>query len=286
MEDDTENLEEKAVSLKEERDSTNRQASTIAKQNKERIGLLKQTIAEANEARRVRDEENKAASEFREKRRSIETEISELRAKMDALMKEMNEMPVAPGGEDPDRLMRRIEELEWIQQTEALSATKEKEMSKRIKEMRKKLPNASRTMTIRSDMRGIRETIRTKSAEAKALREEMEKHAHVADEQHAKRIALLDKAHKMEEKLADVLKELGEVRDKADEAHEGFIEARGEARRISDAERAHEKAEKEAKEKEMRSKLSEQSKTILAKFKGGEKLSFEEIQVLQETGAL
>ncbi|PIO06399.1 hypothetical protein COT29_01270 [Candidatus Micrarchaeota archaeon CG08_land_8_20_14_0_20_59_11] len=286
MDDENENLEEKAVFLKEERDSTNRQASAIAKQNKERIALLKQTMAETNEARRLRDEENRAASEFREKRRAIETEIIELRAKMDALQKEMNETPSVPGGEDPDRLIRRIEELEWFQQTEALSATKEKELSKRIKEMRKKLPNASRAMTIRADMRGLRETIRTKSAEAKALREEMEKHSHLADEQHAKRVALLEKTRKMEEKLADVLKELGDFRDKADDAHEGFLEARGEARRVSDAERAREKAEKDAKENEMRSKLGEQAKSILAKFKAGEKLSFEEIQVLQETGAL
>ncbi|PIT85565.1 hypothetical protein COU36_02510 [Candidatus Micrarchaeota archaeon CG10_big_fil_rev_8_21_14_0_10_59_7] len=286
MEDDPEHLEEKAVSLKEERDSTNRQASVIAKQNTERIGLLKQTIAESNEARRVRDAENKAASEFREKRRAIEDEINGMRAKMDALQKEMHEMPSTPGGEDPDRLMRRIEDLEWIQQTEALSATKEKEMSKRIKELRKKMPNASRNMTVRAEMRGLREAIRNKSGEAKALREEMEKHARLADEQHAKRVALLKKARKMEEKLADVLKELGDVRDKADDAHEGFLEARGEARRITDAERAKEKAEKDAKDKEMRSKLGEQAKAILTKFKAGEKLSFEEIQVLQETGAL
>jgi len=286
MEDDPEHLEEKAVSLKEERDSTNRQASVIAKQNTERIGLLKQTIAESNEARRVRDAENKAASEFREKRRAIEDEINGMRAKMDALQKEMHEMPSTPGGEDPDRLMRRIEDLEWIQQTEALSATKEKEMSKRIKELRKKMPNASRNMTVRAEMRGLREAIRNKSGEAKALREEMEKHARLADEQHAKRVALLKKARKMEEKLADVLKELRDVRDKADDAHEGFLEARGEARRITDAERAKEKAEKDAKDKEMRSKLGEQAKAILTKFKAGEKLSFEEIQVLQETGAL
>ena len=286
MEDDPEHLEEKAVSLKEERDSTNRQASVIAKQNTERIGLLKQTIAESNEARRVRDAENKAASEFREKRRAIEDEINGMRAKMDALQKEMHEMPSTPGGEDPDRLMRRIEDLEWIQQTEALSATKEKEMSKRIKELRKKMPNASRNMTVRAEMRGLREAIRNKSGEAKALREEMEKHARLADEQHAKRVALLEKARKMEEKLADVLKELGDVRDKADDAHEGFLEARGEARRITDAERAKEKAEKDAKDKEMCPKLGEQAKAILTKFKAGEKLSFEEIQVLQETGAL
>ncbi|OIO26826.1 hypothetical protein COX86_00920 [Candidatus Micrarchaeota archaeon CG_4_10_14_0_2_um_filter_60_11] len=278
-------LEHKAEESKKKRDLTNAEVQEIARTNHERINLLKQTLAISNDEKRKRDDENAKVKELKEKHAAAESEVYKIKDGLDAKKLKLRGL-VGEGGIPFERLQRQIDELEWVQQTEAVTAKHEKALAKQIKELRKQLPSSAEAKQIYAEVAELRDKLTKANKEARDYRKEMEIHARQSDVHHHKRIETLEKAKAMQEKITTALGVLDNKRDEADGAHKDFTEARDEARKTDDAERFKEREESRAKERDIKRRVELKAKDILDKFRAGEKLSMEEFLILKESGLM
>lgn len=278
-------LKEQAKEFKEKRDLTNEEVRDLTKKNRDRIGLLKDVTAQAQEEKRLRDKENEEVRKLKTGRDAAEEEARSSRQELSEKQARLKEF----GGEGSlplHVLERRLEELEWIQETEATTARKERELSKQIRELRKQMPQSKEAKALFNEVKALKEKLKALNSRAKELREKMQERARESEAHHENRLKLLRKAEHLQEKISATIELLGEKRGEADELHKEFVDARKEIREAEKRDRDEEKEEKRKREKEIRGKLDEQAKRILERFKAGEKLSMEELMILRETGAL
>jgi len=270
--------------LREQRDAANREVRLIAARNKSLIAEFKQLMAKADAEKKARDRENEIVKKLVEEKKALEQEISVLKKAYLEKKKEIREL--GEFKEDPERLQKQIEELEWEQQTEAVSAKKERELSKKINELRARLPKTEKATALFKEARELRLKLREKIEESRKKSGEIGVHAKASDEHHATRIACFKKAEALEQKIGETFKELDAKRGEAEAQHAELIAVRDELRRREESEEAREKSVKRAVEAKIRAKLSEQAKKLYAEFKAGRKLNLDELLLLQEAGVL
>ena len=270
--------------LREQRDAANKEVRLIAARNKSLITELKELMAKADAEKKERDRENEIVKKLVEEKKALEQEISVLKKAYSEKKKEIREL--GEFKEDPERLQKEIEELEWEQQTEAVSPKKERELSKKINELRARLPKTEKATALFKEARELRLKLREKIEESRKKSEEINSHAKASDEHHATRIACLKKAEALQQKISETFTQLDAKRSEAEAQHAELIAARSELQRKKESEEAREKSLKRAVEAKIRAKLSEQAKKLYAEFKAGRKLNVDELLLLQEAGVL
>ncbi len=277
--------EQKRLSaLREQRDAANKQVRVIAARNKALINEFKQLMAKADAEKKARDSENEIVKKLVEEKKALENEISVLKKACVEKQNELRGLSEFKG--DPERLQEEIEELEWKQQTEAVSAKKERELSKKINELRAQLPKTEKATKLLKELRELRVKLRDKINESRKKSDEINAHARASDEHHQTRIACLKKAEALEQKIGETFKELDAKRGEADAQHAELAAARAELRKREENEKQKETRAKLAAEARIRAKISEQAKRLFEEFKAGRKLSMDELLVLQEAGVL
>ncbi|MFH1056243.1 MAG: hypothetical protein V1717_00375 [Candidatus Micrarchaeota archaeon] len=270
-----------ARTLKQERDSARREVRTIATANRDRIGELKQLFSKATELKLQRDKENSLAKEFREKRDGKKGQIDGCKAKLSELR---GNMQSAGGGKNPMAIQEQVEQLEWYQQTEALSPKEEREMSKKITELRKQLPHAKEFQQAIAEYSQERKKLSTLISEERALHEKMLEHAKKAQDSHDKLIQTSKKIEGAQKSISATLEVLKEKEDVASEKHGELVKAVGEKRVREMEEYQREQAEKTRLQQAQHQKVVAKAKEIYERFKEGKKITSEELLVLQQSG--
>ncbi|MFH0835562.1 MAG: hypothetical protein V1834_00165 [Candidatus Micrarchaeota archaeon] len=279
---DSEGDKTDAASLRDLRDAANKDARVLATANKQSLAKLKELYAQADVERDKRDAENDKVVALKKERDSLQKRAHAVREELNSARDKLGDTKDYP--EDPIRLQERIEELEWVQQTEALSAAREKDLGKQITELRKKLPAAADARQLLSKIHELRKKLRDLIQKSDALHAKVQEHARASEAHHQKTRAILAKAAKLQAKVTVNFQALDAKRGVAQKHHDELVSQIKERESKEDAEFKSEERQQMKQLQERRKELNKQAQTILAGFKSGKKITMEELLILREAG--
>ncbi|MBI5225988.1 hypothetical protein HY994_01975 [Candidatus Micrarchaeota archaeon] len=272
--------------------SVEEQTYALRIKSREAITQVKQFYAEAAELKKSRDSQNEKVQEFKKKRKDAETKANAILTQLQALRSQLDSLPKA---QSPGHLKAELERLEWEQMTEAVSAKAEKELSRRINDLRNQLGPAEKLKGVFAEIHPLEEQLRAASAEVRIYRNELSKHAKASDAHHEAMLKLYKKAQSLSKKIGENLKELDAKKALLDEERKEFFQISGQVRTAEGAERAQYraqqkadadalKAEKDAQHKATQSRAAGIAEKALERFRTGGKLTWEDLQAIQAAG--
>ncbi len=285
-------LKEQLHKAKADVQAVQEQTDALRLKSRESIAQVKQFYSDAGELKKKRDAENEKVQEFKKKRQEAESRAGKILTQLQALRSQIDELPKA---DSPGRLKAELERLEWEQMTEAVSAKAEKELSRRINELRAQLGPAEKMRGVFAQLKPLEDQLRAASAEVRIYRTELTKHAKASDTHHEAMLKLYKKAESLSKKIGENLKELDQKRALLDEERKEFFQIQGQYRQTEESQRAafrsEEKAErdrmqseKQAERNAIKKKATAIAEKALEKFRAGGKLTWEDLQAIQEAG--
>ena len=264
---------------KNRRNELNAQASKSAS---ERNALNAQTrgfVDEAQKNKELRDKYNGEVQALKEQRNELNKKANEIFDEIEVYKKDHGTIR----NRGVRELQKQIEFLEFRQQTEVFSTDKERELIDKIKQMKEQAREQEAELEQHQE-------IRTKLSQGRDFRRE-------ASEIHAKVTEMADLAQKHHDAMVECYKKADKSREAADEVHRKFVEAQ----EAADAEhkffiacqkelRDYDKVISGLRKKTRKTKVSKEQKAVRKEaerifnlFRGGEKLTTDDILLLQRS---
>jgi len=269
--------------LEEERSKRNSDAKRWAEERDALHQRIRELQSEAGVLREKRDKLNEEVQELKrlreeahQDRREKNPEIERTKEKIVALEKKKDKRNM-------HNIAKEIESLEWKIQTTAYTLEEERQLAARVGILEGQL-------RIHERIQELQKTLVQLLAEEKALQTK-------AQTYHERLSQLAEESQSFHEQVLQTLKKAQSLQARADEAHQRYVQSRQKARDLSEKckrirdqikisrERIREAEEKRRtkRETELRKELEEKA---LEKLKRGEKLTWEEFQVLSEKGLI
>ncbi|MFQ5986802.1 MAG: coiled-coil protein [Thermoplasmata archaeon] len=243
---------------------------------------VREYVEEAAEHRNERDRLNEAVQGAKAERETWNRKVSEL---LDALNR-LRRRKTPKGAVPLEKLKRDLRGLEFRQQTSVLAVDKERDLIEQI-------------ARLRSDIKR-REMVLEEDAEVRDLQASVSETKETAEHHHQEVTRLADEAQVHHDAMVTLYEQADTARRDADKAQEQFIKTKMTAdkehqRHIEFIHEVHDydKIIHGMRAKARRSKVSKEGVTvkqeaelIYERFKKGEKLSTEDLMLLQKSGYL
>lgn len=271
-------------------------------QARDELEVLRRDRDKMREYKAIRDEHNKEVKALiesvrteREERDRINAQIGEAKDKRTAIhaqlksiydeIRELRSNLVGSPSTDQRRMMRRVEELEWRQQTEQLSIDEERSIVEEIARIETKLVEIGEEKEKQDKISELRRL-------ARRLKEE-------AGEAHQTVLDLSEQSQTHHQEVVRIRPHLEEYKRSADTAHKNFVEwlkkvKEGEAKLKelrSQIDEIHSKLRKHVSEKrdvereelrdQQRAQEREKVETAVEKMQSGKRLTFDEFILAQ-----
>lgn len=269
----------KAEEYKVRRTELNSEASKWSELRDELNGRIKEAVEKAKWFKQQREEYEKLIASKKTKRGELNRKASSYYVMVEKLRKR-NDMQSIQAFEG---LRERIAELELRQQVEVLSKDKERKLVARITELRREFDKMEKELE--------------KDKKLTELLKKAQKYRVESDKYHEEVINLVKLSHECHDKMVDCFKEADRIREKADEAHRLFLEVQQEAdeahkryiqhlRDMKDFDRVIGGLRRKIREDwgfRERMEARKKAKGIYEKFREGEKISTEDLLLLQRS---
>jgi len=269
----------KAEEYKARRTELNSEASKWSELRDELNGRIKEAVEKAKGFKQQREECEKLIASKKTKRGELNRKASSYYVMVEKQRKR-NDMQSIQAFEG---LRERIAELELRQQVEVLSKDKEKKLVARITELRREFDRMEKELE--------------KDKKLTELLKKAQKYRVESDKYHEEVINLVKVSHECHDKMVDCFKEADRIREKADEAHRLFLEVQQEAdeahkryirslRDMKDFDRVISGLRRKIREDwgfRERMEARKKAKGIYDKFREGEKISTEDLLLLQRS---
>ncbi len=274
-------LDHKLSKLREQQHKPNTEARKWAGKRDKVNEQIKNLKAEILELKNKRDGLNENVKKLKKLREQTRTEIHEKIEEMKKLNQEIRALNKKKPSRSHQNLKKESEGIEWKIQTTPLNLEEEKKLVERVKKLEIQLNVHRKIEQFDQKTFGLRTELKALETKRKLYHEKLTETAQKSQEFHERMLEEIQKAR--------------ELRMEADELHENFVRARKRARLIQkeimgvlsqikmlqDEVQKEEEMEKRKSEKAIRRKLEKQARE---KLKRGEKLTWEEFQILAEKG--
>ena len=178
---------------------------------------------------------------------------------------------------------REIEKIDWKIQTTSLPLKEEQALVNRVRQLEVQLSAQKQTKKLKEKLFELRTEERSFGVEAKTLHEKLSELAEQSQKLHEQMLGALDKARELQVKADEAHQKYVETKQYAQKLHQQCVEVAEKIRTIR--QELKEKADK--KQAERQSEIQKElEKRALEKLKRGEKLLWEEFQILAEKGVL
>ncbi|MHA1908694.1 MAG: coiled-coil protein [Candidatus Thorarchaeota archaeon] len=269
----------------------------LKSQARDDLEVLRRDRDQMREYKRVRDEHNKEVRALiesvkaeREERDRINKDITEAKDRRTAIhaqlksvyddIREMRGSLVGSPSNDQRRMMRRVEELEWRQQTDQLSMDEERSIVEEIAKIESKLVQIGQEKEKQDRIMELRRLARNLKNEA--------------SDAHKKVLELSESSQVHHQEVVRIRPQLEEYKKSADTAHQNFVEwlkkvkegettlktVRTEIDDIQGKIRKHSSTHKDVERTERRQKQKaheqERIDDAVGKLKSGKRLTFDE----------
>ncbi len=270
----------------------------LADYNKERDRL----VAEADELIEKRDRLNERfrnirleTSKLREERdtanfrvRELKLERSEIKENLHSAIEELKKLrqnvkvlaQTKPQRNSPS-LKKELDSIEWKIQTSSLSLEEEKELIEQVKPLEAQLNVYKKLDKIHGQIREIESRVHSSAGEQKSLHNQITQIAQKSQQTHEEMLKKIEEAKKTKTQADEAHRLLGLVREKQKPLKDSIQNIHREINEVKGEIRDEETAERQRNEGLL---LEDLEKTAREKLKRGEKLSWEEFQILAEKG--
>ncbi|MCX6767775.1 MAG: hypothetical protein NTY90_03550 [Candidatus Micrarchaeota archaeon] len=242
----------------------------LSQENSNNIQSYRQAAADADEARKKRDEENKQVAEAKKKREEAFSKLGALKGKLAEKQEQIRKIGPVEKPRGTRGLEEELERKEWLLQTEGTSPSKEKALSKEIRKLGEELKKAKQADALWSETSEIRRQISELSTEARAIHQSLVMHARKSEALHNKMIGSRKRADDERKLISGNIDRIQDARRAADERE-----------KQSDEYKARATQRRQAEEKAKVNSLRSEAEKILDEFKKGKKISSDDLKLIQ-----
>jgi len=270
---------EESEQHKNRRNELNTQASKFATDRNTLNNKTREYVEEAQKNKELRDKNNNEVQTLKEQRNELNNKANALFEEVEAFKKQHGTIK----NRSIKELQKQIEYLDFKQQTEVFTVDQERELIEKIKQMKE---------TVREQEAEIEQ-----NREIKAKLTQARENRKMASDIHTKVTELAEIAQQHHDFMVDFYRKADKSRGEADEMHKKFVEAQ----EAADAEhkyfiqcqkelRDYDKVISGLRRKSRKTKISKEQKAvrkeaerIFKQFRDGEKLTTDDILLLQRS---
>jgi uncharacterized coiled-coil DUF342 family protein len=276
------NLNRMAEDHRRKRDKFNSDTKHWAENRTSLNDRAKKCLNEANDHKVKRDDINKDVQEAKKERDKLNKEYNKLAEKVNAMKK--SRLPKE--GISLNKLKREKKKLEFRQMTSVLSPEKERELVETVGNIEEQIKSRETELEMNKEIRtAIQDAMKAKD-KAELVHKKVNDLAENAQNEHDLMVSLYKEANKCR-KDADMSQEkFIEHKEVADQEHNNHIFF---IRQVHDYDKvlaAIKRKFRKAKKERTENLAKQQAEDVYEKFKRGEKLSTEDLMVLQKAGYL
>ncbi|MEM0343806.1 MAG: phosphoserine phosphatase [Thermoplasmata archaeon] len=262
------------------RDELNEKTREWADRRDELNAQVRKLIEQANQRRENRDRLNAEVKEAKAKRDEWNRKYAELSEKAMTLRRE--KMPKS--GQSIRKYKAELRALEKKHMTSVMSAEKEKALMKEMALLDSKIKEMEREIEQFTEVKQAEKEAREAKEQAEMYHKKVSELAEKAQIEHDAMMKLYEEADRLKKEADAAQEKFIEAKLAADEQHREHIEH---IRQVHDFDKIisgiRERSRKTRKEKDETSAKRE-AEEIFERFKSGEKLSTEDIMILQKSG--
>lgn len=275
-------LKNKSEEYKDKRNEFNLEASKCAAKRNDLNKRTKELIEEAQQLKKLRDENNEQVAQSKLKRDELNDQANKIYAEIDKIRKGLN----LGDGPSLKELKKQIDGLEFRQQTEVMTPAKERELVDSITKMSDELKRKKSQLEGNTELKTFLEQAQALRDEALVHHNKVKEFADAAQQHHDKMIAIFKDADAIRAESDTGHKEFVKAQEAADEQHRLFIQTQKEIREINKVLIGLKRKSKETKDESIREQSKKEAEEVYAQFKLGEKLTTEDLMLLQRSGLL
>ncbi|MCZ7401102.1 MAG: phosphoserine phosphatase, partial [Candidatus Methanoperedens sp.] len=216
------------------------------------------------------------------KRDELNDQANKIYAEIDKIRKGLN-LGDGPSLKD---LKKQIDGLEFRQQTEVMTPAKERELVDSITKLSDELKRKKSQLEGNTELKTFLEQAQALRDEALVHHNKVKEFADAAQQYHDKMIAIFKDADIIRAESDTAHKEFVKAQEAADEQHRLFIQTQKEIREINKVLIGLKRKSKESKDESIREQSKKEAEEVYAQFKLGEKLTTEDLMLLQRSGLL
>jgi uncharacterized coiled-coil DUF342 family protein len=270
---------EESEQHKTRRNELNAQASKFAGDRNTLNNQTREHVEEAKKHKEERDKINVEVQDLKEQRNDLNSQANVLFENVEAFKKQHGTLK----SRGIKELQKQIEYLDFKQQTEVFTVDQERELIEKIKQMKESVREQEAELEQNKE-------VKTKLTQAKDFRK-------MASDLHAKVTELAELAQNHHDQMVELYRKADQSREEADEMHKKFVEAQ----EAADAEhryfiqcqkelRDYDKVISGLRKKTKKAKITKEQKAvrkeaerIFKQFRDGEKLTTDDILLLQRS---
>ncbi|MBX8633996.1 MAG: phosphoserine phosphatase [Thermoplasmata archaeon] len=274
------NLE--AERRRKSRDELNDVTRQFADQRDKHNGEVRKLIEEAGEHKRRRDELNEQVKEAKEQREIWNKKYTDLAAELVELRRTMSPRTGAP----ISKLKRDLKALEFKQMTSVLTPEKEKEIVEQMSKVQTEIRKRESSLQANPKYSELFKQVNEARDKAEEFHRRVSELAEEAQNEHDRMMELYDTADEVRKRADEFQAKFVEAKIKADEEHRKHIEA---IHQVHDYDKLlygiRQKLKRPYGMEDME-RVNREAQEVFERFKKGEKLSTEDIMLLQKSGYL
>jgi uncharacterized coiled-coil DUF342 family protein len=281
-EGEIEGLNREAELYRNKRDELNSKVKALIVKRSELEKALKQKISDAVSHKNKRDKLNNSIKEVKIEKDKLLESVRDLSTEIMKIKKEIlptNNMTI--GG-----LKKKLNRLEFKQMTNVLTPQQEREIIEEMTRLNKEI-------MMREDLLAQNSVILDKNKDIKKLKQQLKELSNrikgISQEAQVEHEAMTNIFKEVDETRASLegtRNEILKTRKEADKAHEEHIRLVERINELQERIRETQKTRKKVMEEKSREEIAKEADEIFARFQRGEKLSTEDLIVLQKAGIL
>ena len=275
-------FQQKANEFKKKRDNLHENSKSMANERDELNAKIRKIRNEISEHKKRRDDYNERVKHAKEQRNVILKNHFDLKKKIKDLERDKS----TASGVNLNKLKQNLRKLENEQMTQPMSPEKEKKLIETIKEFHLKIKEEEEELNKDPRLKKALEEKKLLKQKAEKQHETVEKMAKKAQEEHQIMLDLIGQLDKHVRRTAEIQEEIVMTKIEADNVHREFINYVNKIHELEKTIAGIEKKRDQKKKLDTVSAAKKEAYEIYERFKKGEKLSTEDIMVLQKAGLL
>jgi len=276
-----EELTQKLSALKDQKDMLNDEAEEWAEKRDKLNEQFRSLRAEILGLRDERDNQNEEVKELKRQRDEAKTEFHAKIQELKELNQEIKALIKKRSSRSFQGIQREFEQIEWKIQTTTLSLNEEKELVKQVKPLEIQLNIYRKLDQLNQKRIQLKAELNALKTKSELFHQKLTENAQTSQQIHTKMLEKIGEAKKLKEE-ADSLHQLFlQTRGKIRPIQEEILEISAQIKAFREEAEKEEEKEKKKDEEALREKLEQQARE---KLRRGEKLSWEEFQLLAEKG--
>ncbi|MDD1699902.1 MAG: phosphoserine phosphatase [Methanoregula sp.] len=264
---------------KNRRNELNASASKYARERNTLNNQTREFVEEAQKNKDLRDKYNQDVLDLKAQRNELNDKANVLFEEIEGFKKEHGTLK----NRGIKELQKQIEYMEYRQQTEVFTTDKERELIEKIKQMMAQVREQEAELEQNKEMRFKITEARDLRKLASDLHAKVTEFAELAQKHHDLMVEFYRKADKSRESADGAHKSFVESQESADSEHKFFIACQKELRDYDKVISGLRKKTKKVKVTKEQKAVRKEAESLFKNFRAGEKLTTDDILLLQRS---